>query len=98
MFRLFELVDWCNLGVQYLLHCFIFVHFRRARIVSGFLEVGELILYLYSEINFLCADVLHNFKLCKTFPGGMDLAALIRSVPFVDLLIDFLDPWFIKSL
>ena len=97
VFRLFELVDWCNLSDDNLLHCFIFVHYRRARIVSGFPEVGELIRYLYSEINFLCADVLHNFKLYD-FPGEMDLVALICSMPFVDLLIDFRDPWFIKKL
>ena len=97
LFRLFELVDWWNLSDDNLLHCFIFVHYRRARIVSGFPEIGELIRYLYSEINFLCADVLYNFKLFD-FPGEMDLVALISSVPFVYLRIDFLDPWFIKSL
>ena len=66
--------------------------------MSGFPEVGELVRYLCSKINFLYADVLHNVKLCMTFPGEMDIAALISSVPFVDLLIDFLDPWFIKKL
>ena len=68
--------------------CFItlFVHFGRERIVAGFPEVGELIRYLYSEINFLCADVLYNFKLFD-FPGEMDLVALISSVPFV--LVDW---------
>ena len=66
-----------------MLHCFIFDHFRRERIVSGFLEVGELIRNLCSKINFICADVLHNFKLCMIFPGEMDLVALISSVPFI---------------
>ena len=90
MFRLFQLVDWCNLCEKILLHCFLFVYFRRERIVSGFLGVGELFRYLCSKINFLCADVLHNFKFCMTFSGRMDLVALISSLPFVDLLIDFL--------
>ena len=98
MFRLFQLVDWCNLSDETLLHCFTFVHFRRERIVSGFLEVLELIRYLCSKINILCAVVLLIFKLCMTFPGEVVLVALISFEPFVDLLIDFLDPWFIKSL
>ena len=72
--------NWCNLSDENLLHCYIFVHFRRERIVSGFLEVEELHRNLCSNINFLCADVLHSFKLCMTFPGEMDLVALISSV------------------
>ena len=92
VFRLFYLVDWWYLSDENLLHCFIFVHFWRDRIVDGFLEVGELIRYLCSKFNVLCAVVLLNFNLCMTFPGEVVLAALISSVPFVDLLIDFLDP------
>ena len=88
VFRLFWLVDWCNLSDENLLHCFIFVHIRRNGLsVDSWRLVSLFVIYAQKSIFYLMFCIISNYV---WLPGELDLVALISSLPFVDLLIDFL--------